>query len=82
MIDVKKIGGKVFSKILFFFQVIGLNSITIYMATRIIPFREVSRFFTGWLVAPLGEWIIILGAIVIEWYFLYFLYQKRIFLKV
>ncbi len=82
VIDVKKIGGKVFSKILFFFQVIGLNSITIYMATRIIPFREVSRFFTGWLVAPLGEWIIILGAIVIEWYFLYFLYQKRIFLKV
>lgn len=82
VIDVKKTGGKFFPKILFFFQVIGLNSITIYMATRIIPFREISKFFTGWLVEPFGGWIIILGAIAIEWYFLYFLYQKKIFLKV
>ena len=32
-----------------FFTVIGLNSITIYMAQRIIPFGKVSEFFFGGL---------------------------------
>lgn len=82
LIDVKKIKGKVVSRIGFFFKVIGLNSITIYMAVRIAPFREISRFFTGWLMEPVGDWIMIAGALVFEWLLLYYLYKRKIFLKV
>ncbi len=32
-----------------FFTVIGMNSITIYMAQRIVPFKQVSEFFLGGL---------------------------------
>jgi predicted acyltransferase len=31
----------------FFFVVIGVNAITIYVGSRIIPFPEISRFFLG-----------------------------------
>jgi predicted acyltransferase len=65
-----------------FFKVIGMNSITIYLASRIFDFRDASSFFLGFLEPALGNWIIILGGIAIEWMFLYFLYQKKIFLKV
>ncbi|WP_372932368.1 acyltransferase family protein [Mariniphaga sediminis] len=82
VIDVRKLRGRVFSHVLFFFKVIGLNSITIYMAARILPFREISGFFTGWLVEPAGTWIMIAGAITLEWLLLYYLYQQKIFLKV
>ncbi len=65
-----------------FFKVIGMNSITIYLASRIFDFRDASVFFLGFLEPALGNWIIILGGIALEWMFLYFLYQKKIFLKV
>ncbi|MBN2347548.1 MAG: DUF5009 domain-containing protein [Bacteroidales bacterium] len=68
-----------------FFRVIGLNSITIYMATCFVPFWEISQFFLGGLARLSGTFepvIIILGVITVEWLFLYFLYKKRIFLKV
>ena len=81
-IDVKKWTKGIVSYKLLFFKAIGMNSITIYMATRILNFNQLSRFFTGWLAAPLGDWIIILGAITLEWMFLYFLYKKKIFLRV
>ncbi len=81
-IDVRKVGGSGLSEIFFFFKVIGLNSITIYMAARIIPFWEISRFFTGWLIEPLGSWIMIAGVIILEWLLLYYLYRQKIFLKV
>ena len=80
--DVKKWGGKSGTNIAFFFKVIGLNSITIYMGARIIPFKDISAFFTGWLVAPLGEWIVIVGIIVFEWLLLYYLYRQKMFLRV
>lgn len=65
-----------------FFKVIGMNSITIYLASRIFDFRDASVFFLGFLEPALGNWIIILGGIALEWMFLYFLYQKKVFLKV
>jgi predicted acyltransferase len=67
---------------LFFFKVIGMNSITIYMASRIFDFRDAAAFFVGFLEPALGNWIIILGGITLEWLFLHFLYQKKVFLKV
>lgn len=81
-IDVKPIKNKIAQKKLLFFKVIGMNSITIYLATRIINFSQLSRFFTGWLAVPFGDWIVILGAITLEWLLLYYLYKKKIFLKV
>lgn len=81
-IDVRNIFTGIAAYPVFFFSVIGFNSITIYLGTRIIPFRQISEFFTGWLSAPAGPWIIVAGAIVIEWLLLYYLYKRKIFLKV
>jgi len=68
-----------------FFQVIGLNSITIYMGVRIIDFSPISEFFLGWIAHPAGAFgavIIALGVIAIEWLLLYYLYKNKIFLRV
>ena len=81
-IDIKGWTKGIFSYKILFFKVIGMNSITIYLAYRIIDFDGISDFFTGWLVAPLGAWVVILGSIALEWLLLYYLYQKKIFLRV
>ncbi|MGV8095450.1 MAG: acyltransferase family protein [Mangrovibacterium sp.] len=82
LIEVKKFTRGIASYLILFFKVIGMNSITIYLAVNIVDFEHISSFFTGWLAAPLGEWIVVLGAIIIEWLLLYYLYQKKIFLRV
>ena len=68
------------------FQVIGLNSITIYMAQRIVDFKGISAFFFGGLAAKMPEALAPVvastGYLLVSWLFLYFLYKKRIFLKV
>jgi len=81
VIDVWKL-----SKWAFFFTVIGLNPITIYMANGIINFWQISEYFFGGLARLAGEgWnnvILVTGMIAFEWLFLYFLYKKKVFLKV
>ena len=80
VIDVKKK-----EKWTFFFRVIGMNSITIYIGSRIIDFREISSFFLGWLAKPAGayrESLLMAGVVALEWGLLYFLYKKKIFLNV
>lgn len=79
-IDVKGSGSE--SGFSFFFKVIGMNSITIYMAHEFIDFGYTSKFFLGWIAAPLGGWIIIIGVIILEWLLLYYLFKKKIFLRV
>ena len=81
-IDVKDWTHGVLSYKILFFKVIGMNSITIYLGHSIIDFDHASNFFLGCLSKPMGEWIVILGSIVIEWLVLYYLYQKKIFLRV
>jgi predicted acyltransferase len=70
----------------FIFIVIGMNPITIYMATGIIDFWHISEYFLGGFVRLAGEaWknvILVCGMFMVEWGFLYFLYRKNIFLKV
>jgi len=70
----------------FAFTVIGMNSITIYMAQSIIDFSFVSRFFLGGTMALLPTlWQPVLmwaGRVVLAWLFLWFLYRQKIFLKV
>ncbi|MEZ4697197.1 MAG: DUF5009 domain-containing protein [Rhodothermales bacterium] len=70
----------------FFFIVIGMNSITIYMAAHIINFSFTTDFFLKGLLAPLNHdlarmiwWA---GFVMVEWFFLYFLYRKRVFLRI
>jgi predicted acyltransferase len=82
LIDVRKWVNGLISYKWLFFKVIGMNSITIYLGTRIVNFSSISKFFTGWLATPFGDWIIILGAIALEWLLLYYLYKKKIFLRV
>ena len=68
-----------------FFTAFGLNSITIYFGTKIISFSHTSRYLFDWLAKLSGEFsqvIIVLGVIFLEWLLLYFLYKKKIFLKV
>jgi len=69
-----------------FFRVVGLNSITIYLAQSIIDFTKITKFFLGGIIAKLPvEWGNIVetaGYMTVCWLFLYFLYKKNIFLKV
>jgi predicted acyltransferase len=81
LIDVWKLRGWPF-----FFAVIGMNPITIYMATGIIDFWHASEYFFGGFARISGEawspFILATGVVLIEWLFLYFLYRKKIFLRV
>ena len=69
-----------------FFRVIGMNSITIYLAQRIINFGNANRFLFEGLADKLPEqWGVVLmkaGYVAVCWLFLYFLYKKKTFLKV
>lgn len=69
-----------------FFRVIGMNSITIFMAPRIIDFRKATRFFVGGIIDKcpdqVGSVVYYACYIAVCWLFLYFLYRKKVFLKV
>ncbi len=76
-----------FKKWAFPFIIIGLNPITIYMASSgIINFRSTAEyFFAGALsYTPEGFRAVMMAVCVIfvEWLFLYFLYKRKIFLRV
>ena len=67
-------------------EVIGLNSITIYMLQRIVSLQSASQFFFGGLAglvpAQVGQVILSAGYVLLSWLLLYFLYRKNIFLKI
>ena len=69
-----------------FFRVIGMNSITIYLAQRFIDFDYTGRSLFGGLASHFPEsfqpLILALAYIAVCWGFLYLLYRQRIFLKV
>ena len=69
-----------------FFTVIGLNSITIYMAQRIIRFSYTSDYlFKGMIGCFPDSWTPFLGScanMTVCWAFLYFLYKHKLFLKI
>jgi predicted acyltransferase len=69
----------------FFFVVIGVNAITIYVASRIIPFDEIARFFLDGVAQYSGSFrpvVVPIGTVAIEWLFLLHLYRNKIFLRV
>ncbi|WP_295935719.1 DUF5009 domain-containing protein [uncultured Alistipes sp.] len=69
-----------------FFRAVGLNSITIYLAQRIISFRSISNLLFGDLASrspeAIGAVVSCTGYVLVCWLFLYFLYRKNVFLKV
>lgn len=75
-----------FKKWAFPFKVIGLNSIFIYMASGLIDFGYTSRYLLNGFILMSGEdwqrFIIQLGVLLLEFGVLYFMYRKRIFIKV
>lgn len=66
--------------------VVGMNSITIYLAQKIINFSFTNKFFLSGVVSLVpeqwGKVIYAAGYVLLCWLFLYFLYKKKIFLKV
>jgi len=69
----------------FFFVIVGVNAITIYIASRIIPFDEIARFFFGGvarLSGSFGPVVVPIGAVAIEWLLLLHLYRNKFFLRV
>lgn len=69
----------------FFFVVIGVNAITIYVASRIIPFSQVSQFLLGGaarLSGSFGPVLLAIGTLAIEWLLLLHLYRNKVFLRV
>ena len=69
----------------FAFRVVGLNSITIYLGSRMVDFDYTSKFLFGGLArlaGPSGVLVLEAGAIAVEWLALYFLYRQKVFLRV
>ncbi|MFD2554163.1 acyltransferase family protein [Sphingobacterium tabacisoli] len=77
---------KGYNKYALFFSVVGLNSISIYLAQEIVGFSKISNYFLGGIVTHLpeayGNLLSSIGYFTVCWLFLYFLYKKKIFLKV
>ncbi|MFM9908195.1 MAG: acyltransferase family protein [Chitinophagaceae bacterium] len=75
-----------YKKWAFFFKVIGMNSILIYLSGMFIHWEYTTNSLFKWL----GQWIgdpysiVVLSIcyLLVKWAFLYFMYKKKIFLKV
>lgn len=72
---------------MFFFEVVGLNSITIYMAKKLIDFNYANKFLFGGLASlfsdkAVSEVVLAVGYIAVVWLFLYFLHRQKVYLKV
>lgn len=70
----------------FVLRVVGMNSITIYLAQRMLGFHVATDFFfTGLaeLCPPVWGMVALrFGYVLVCWLFLFFLYRKNVFLKV
>jgi len=70
----------------FFFKVIGMNSILIYMSGKFIDWGYTTNGFFKWLGQLVGDPfnIVVMAVcyVMIKWLFLYFMYKKKVFLRV
>jgi len=74
-----------FKKWAFFFVVIGMNPITIYFLQRFVDFGGIAEFFLSGVAAHADIYaalILPLGALMVRWLLLWFLYRHKIFFKV
>jgi predicted acyltransferase len=75
-----------YKKWAFFFKVIGMNSILIYISGRFINWEYATNGFFQWLgeLSP-AIWAPVVMSIcymAVKWAFMYFLYLKKVFLRV
>ncbi len=70
----------------FFFKVIGMNSILIYISGHFIKWEYTNNGFFKWLGQlagePYGAVLMAITFVLVKWVFLYYLYQKKTFLRV
>ena len=70
----------------FVFRVIGMNSITIYMFFRLFDLKYTSRRFllgvSSMVPEPWSAPVIAFGAVLVGWFAMYWLYRKKIFIRV
>lgn len=75
-----------YKKWAFFFSVIGMNSILIYMSGKFINWKYTNEGLFEWLGQLVGDpynvVVMAMCYVLVKWAFLYFLYQKRVFLRV
>ena len=75
-----------YKKWAFFFKVIGMNSILIYMSGKFISWEYTTNSFFQWLGQLVGNPfnIVVMAAcyVLLQWLFLYFMYRKKLFLRV
>ena len=69
-----------------FFVVVGMNPITIYLGSRYINFHKLAEVFVGMLASPASFFAYALAVAVtvaaLKWLLLFFLYRKKIFIKI
>lgn len=69
-----------------FFRVIGCNSLAIYIGRKVVDFTYSSKFLFGSLISLFpANWytfLVELGALVLCWLVLYFLYKKKVYIKI
>lgn len=74
---------KGYKKWAFFFVVVGMNSITIYVANSLLNFRAITNVFVGGFDFGSGQALVFaLTAAAIKWLFLYYLYRQKFFFKI
>ena len=70
----------------FFFTVVGMNSITIYIGQQVINFGYTARYLGNGIASLLPECVEPLFSslvyLLVSWFALWFLYRKKVFLKV
>lgn len=70
----------------FFFKVIGMNSILIYMSEGFINWGYTNKALFGWVGQLTGDPFNIVAMaicfVLTKWLFLYFMYRKKVFLRV
>jgi predicted acyltransferase len=70
----------------FFFRVIGMNSLLIYMSGTFIDWDHANgacfQWLGQWVGAPFNAVAMAISLVGLEWIALYFLYRKKIFLRI
>jgi predicted acyltransferase len=75
-----------YKKWAFFFRVIGMNSILIYISGHFLNWGYTNNAFFTWLGQlagdPFGAVALSISLVFLKWLFLYFMYKRKLFLKV
>jgi predicted acyltransferase len=75
-----------YKKWAFFFKIIGMNSILIYISGHFIKWQYTTNGFFGWIGQLVGDpynlVVMAICFVLVKWVFLYYLYQKKTFLRV